>query len=63
MIVEYNALSEFSMELFTKFCGLCDQIEERLAKTYSRKVDIVHIENGSLNSLFDNSVGNEVVWL
>ena len=63
LIVEYNYFSEFTMEPFTKFCGLCNQLEERLAKTYNRKVDIVHIENGSLENLFDKSAEKEVVWL
>ena len=63
LMVEYNSLQEFSMEPFTKFCELCNQLEEQLAKIYKRKVDIVHIENGSLDNLFDETVINEVVWL
>ena len=63
LIVEYNSLSEFSMELYTNFCALCNLLEERLTKTYNRKVDIVHIENGTLESLLNKSVESEVVWL
>ena len=63
LIVEFNLPAEFSMELFEKFCGLCNQIEELLSKTYGCKVDIVHIEGGSLDALFDKSAANEVVWL
>ena len=63
LIVEYNSFTEFTMEPFAKFCGLCNQLEERLEKTYNRKIDIVHIENGSLENLFDKSVEEEVVWL
>ena len=63
LIVEFNSPPEFSMEPFAKFCRLCNYIEEQLSTTYDCKVDIVHIENGSLESLFDTSVDNEVVWL
>ena len=63
LIVEFNPPLEFSMELFERFCRLCNQIEEQLSETYGCKVDIVHIEDGLLDSLFDKSVVNEVVWL
>lgn len=63
LLVEYNSPPVFEMELYTSFCRLCNQLEDVLTKTYERKVDIVHIENGSLDNLYDKSVENEVIWL
>ena len=63
LLVEYASTPTFDMEPYTRFCRLCNQIEEKLASRYARKVDIVHFENGSLDNLFDKSVGSEVLWL
>ena len=63
LLVEYDSPPVFDMAPFTNFCRLCNMIEERLTRTYRRKVDIVHFENDSLDNLFDKSVENEVVWL
>ena len=63
LLVEYNSPSVFAMERYINFCTLCNQIEERLFLTYGRKVDLVHIENGSLDHLGDEDVAQEVLWL
>jgi len=63
LLVEYDSPPVFDMAPFIKFCKLCNLIEDRLTKTYSRKVDIVHFENDSLDNLFDKNVENEVLWL
>ena len=63
LLVEFASTPTFEMEMYTNFCRLCNQIEDRLSNSYARKVDIVHFENGSLDNLFDKSVGSEVLWL
>jgi predicted nucleotidyltransferase len=63
LLVEYNSPPVFTLEPYTDFCKLCNQIEERLINNYGRKVDIVHIENGSLKHLGDENIAQEVVWL
>jgi len=63
LLVEYDSPLVFDMAPFISFCKLCNLIEERLTKTYRRKVDIVHFENDSLDNLFDKNVENEVLWL
>ena len=63
LLVEYDSPSVFDMVPFLNFCKLCNLIEDRLSKTYRRKVDIVHFENDSLDNLFDKNVENEVIWL
>ena len=63
LLVEYASTPIFEMDMFTGFCRMCSQIEEKLTSSYACKVDIVHFENGSLNNLFDKSVENEVFWL
>ena len=63
LLVEYASTPTFEMELYTNFCRLCNQIEERLRNSYARKVDIVHFENGQLDNLHDKSIGSEVLWL
>ena len=63
LLIEYNSPPVFAMESFTDFCRLCNQIEERLANTYNCGVDIVHIENGNLDNLYDKNVASEVRWI
>ncbi|MDR1560372.1 MAG: hypothetical protein LBS84_11900 [Clostridiales bacterium] len=53
----------FALNLFTRYCEVCNQIEDQLSNVYQRKVDIVHFENDSLVSLFDDNVEKEVLWV
>ena len=45
ILVEYNATPEFSLDLFTQFCEVCNQLSDILTHLYHRDVDIVHFEN------------------
>jgi len=63
LLVEYNEPPVFSMELFNKYCSLCNTVQDTLSRYYNRSVDIAHFENGSLENLDDPNVINEVVWL
>ena len=63
LLVEYINPPDFTMQLFARYCEMCSQIEESLAQSYQCKVDIVHIENGSLAQLDDENVENEVYWI
>ena len=63
ILVEYNAAPDFQMEHFTQFCELCNQIVDVLGSLYGRTVDIVHFEGDPLNSLQDENVVKEVLWL
>lgn len=63
LLVEYNAAPSFDMESFTDYCEMCGQIRERLSGTYSREVDIVHIESWAPDEFLMQAIGGEVVWL
>jgi len=63
LLVEYDMPSNFVLKMFTKYCELCNIIDDTLSSLYNRKVDIVHFENDSLVNLFDENVENEVLWL
>jgi len=63
ILIEYNMTPDFKMDRFTQFCGLCNQISETLSELYERKVDIVHFEGSPDNSLQDENINREVIWL
>ena len=63
LLVEYDVPPIFSLDTFHMYCWLCNVIRETLKNTYHRSVDIVHIEDGSLDSLYDPDAKNEVIWI
>jgi len=63
ILIEYAPTPDFRFDLFAQFCELCNLIAETLTGLYGRKVDIVHFENDPLNTLSDNNVVKEVLWL
>ena len=63
ILVEYNASPDIDMEHFTRFCELCGQIRDSLFNIYGREVDIVHFEGDPANSLQDENINKEVIWV
>ena len=63
ILIEYNAAPDIDMGHFTQFCELCNQITDTLAGLYGRNVDLIHFEGKPSNSLQDENVEKEVVWL
>ena len=63
LLVRYNSPSDFSLDLFDKYCGLCNRIQDMLSESYQRGVDIVHFDDDSLPNLCDPDIRDEVIWI
>ena len=63
IIIEYDAPSEFDLELFTQYCDLCNRLSDTLTDIYGRGVDIVHFENDPKLSLSDSDAIRDIQWL
>jgi len=63
ILIEYASTPDFQFERFTRFCELCNKINETLINIYGREVDLIHFENDPLNHLNDIAVKDEVIWL
>jgi len=63
LLVRYNSPPIFSLDLFDRYCGLCNKLQDTLTNAYQRNVDIVHFDNDSLSNLYDPDVKKEVVWV
>ena len=63
LLVRYNSPSVFSLDLFDRYCGLCNEIQDTLSEAYKRSVDMVHFDNDSLANLYYPDVKNEVIWV
>jgi len=51
------------MEHFSRFCALSNEICDTLVSLYGRGVDIVHFDGDPFDSVDDENVRNEIVWM
>ena len=63
ILVEYDTALLMEMEHFSRFCALCNEIRDTLVSLYGRGVDIVHFDGDPFDSVDDENVRNEVVWM
>ena len=63
LLVRYDSPQTFSLDLFDRYCGLCNRIQDMLTESYHRSVDIVHFDNDALPNLYDPDVKDEVIWI